>query len=918
MSFKLKCLDLISKGVWRLLSLRYRFEVKGLHKIDERHLPRTGGMLFLANHPALIDPVINYSLLWSKFHPRPVATEPVYEMTGIHSLMQAMRGVPVPDFDITGSALKRRRAEESFRKIRQGLKEGDNFIIYPSGRLKSTGVEHIGGASWSQRLVQDVPEANIVLIRIDGLWGSLFSRASTGKTPSLTDSFKRAAKVLLKNLIFFAPRRQITIEFELLKDDSIRNKDRREFNAYLEDWFNRYQRHQMGTDGKPGIGEALTLVSYSCLKEDLLEVRPSIVQEDEDKVDVSQIPKTVQEAVLNELSRLTKRPAKKILPEMDLAKNLGLDSLDGAELILFLDDKFDIRGVQPQDLTTVAKLMALAAGQVDLGLPEDDESDLDHLVNKWNERWKRPSPHPPEGRTLQEAFLRICDRMGDAVACADRLSGVLTYRQMKMRVLLLADEIKRMPGDHIGIMLPASVTVNIAILATLLAGKVPVMINWTVGSRHLKSCVESAGLHVILTSRRFTDQLEGVDLTSVAALLVMLEDFRRRIGLGQKLRALLESYRKATAILEDRGSWYADPHGSAVILFTSGSESLPKGVPLSHRNILSNHRGVFAVVALHASDVIYGMLPPFHSFGFTVTGMMPILSGLKVVFSPNPTDSIRLARGIDRWGITIVCSAPTFLKGILHSATPEQLKSVRLFVSGAEKAPADLYEQIGSMGASKQLLEGYGITECSPVLTINRPDEPHCGVGQPIPNVQLKIIHPDTHEVLEKGQMGLIIARGTSVFSGYLDPATPSPFIEVGGKTWYNTGDLGFLDEKNRLTISGRLKRFVKMGGEMVSLAALEDVLLRHYSTGGDDVKGKGPVLAVIPLEVEGQRTQLHLFTVLNIEHDDANSVLSANGIPNLAKLTAVHRLPMMPLTGTGKVAYRELAQLAQTSQSKE
>jgi acyl-CoA synthetase (AMP-forming)/AMP-acid ligase II/1-acyl-sn-glycerol-3-phosphate acyltransferase/acyl carrier protein len=910
MSFKLKCLDFISKVTWRLLCLRYRFEIKGLQKIDEKQLPRSGGVIFLANHPALIDSLITYSLLWAKFHPRPVATEYVYETGGVNALMQAMRGVPVPDFDIQGSSLKRRRAEESFRKIRQGLREGDSFVINPAGRLKSTGIEYVGGASWAHKLVQEVSEANIVLVRIDGLWGSLFSRAATGKTPALGASFKRAAIVLLKNLIFFAPKRNIKVEFELVNDDSLREKERRQFNSYLEDWFNKYQKTQVDAQGNYGMAEALSLVSYSCLKEEFLEVRPTFVQEDSEKIDVAQIPKTVQEAVLNELSRLTKRPAKKIQPEMDLVKHLGLDSLDGAELILFLDDKFEIRGVQPHDLTTVAKLMALAAAQVDLGLPEDDESDLDQLVSKWNEKWKRPSPQPPEGRTLQEAFLRVCDRMGDAVACADRLAGVLTYRQMKMRVLLLADEIKRMPGNRIGIMLPASVAVNVAILATLLAGKTPVMINWTVGSRHLKSCVDSAGLHVILTSRRFTDQLEGVDLTSVASLLVMMEDFKRRIGLSQKLRALLESYRKATAILEDRGSWYADPHGASVVLFTSGTESLPKGVPLSHRNILSNHRGVFAVVNLHASDVIYGMLPPFHSFGFTITGLLPLLSGLKVVYSPNPTDSIRLARGIDRWGITIVCSAPTFLKGILHSATPEQLKSVRLFVSGAEKAPADLFEQIVSLGAGKQLLEGYGITECSPVLTINRPDRPHKGVGQPMPNVQLKIIHPETHEVLKTGEIGLIIARGTSVFSGYLDALAKSPFIELEGKSWYNTGDLGHLDAEQNLTISGRLKRFVKIGGEMVSLVSVEEVLASHYAGNSDDLQG--PVLAVVPLEIDGQKTQMHLFTTLDMNLEEVNALLSSSGMSNLVKISAIHGLPMIPLTGTGKIAYRELTQTAQ------
>lgn len=909
MSLKTTILNAISSLIWKGLSLRYRIEVKGLEAITaKKNFTRPGGVLFLCNHPALIDPVISYSLLWPHFHPRPIATEYVYETAGISTLMQMMRGVPVPDFEASGSTLKRRRGEESFRKIKQGLKDGDCFIINPAGKLKSSGAEHIGGASWSSRLMREVPEANIVLMRIDGLWGSLFSRAATGKTPGLVSSFKRAFAVIFKNFIFFTPRRNITIEFALLEESAPRGQDRRATNTYLENWFNQYKRSEQGADGKKGIGESLSLVSYSCFKEELLEMRPGVIQDEIDSINVDQIPPAIQDEVKKELSRLSKRPFEKITPQMDLAKDLGLDSLDGAEIIIFLDDKYEVRGVRSNDLTTVAKVMALAAGQVDLAVPEDEDDVIDPLLKKWQERWKRPSAVPPEGRTVPEAFLRLCDRMGDAVACADRAWGVVTYRQLKMRVLLLSSEIQRMPGDRIGIMLPASTLVNTLILATLLAGKVPVMINWTVGSRHLKSCVENAGLHVILTSRKFTDILEGVDLDPIVSLLVMLEDIARGISLPTKLKAMLESYRKASAILDDRNAWYTDPHSPAVILFTSGTESLPKGVPLSHRNILSNHRAILAVVNLHDKDVMYGMLPPFHSFGFTVTGLLPLLIGLKVVFSPNPTDSIRLARGIDRWGITIMCSAPTFLKGILHAATPEQLKSVRLFVSGAEKAPQDLFEQVASLGDGKELLEGYGITECSPVLTINHPGKPVKGVGQPLSNVQIMIVHPESYEPLALGEMGLILARGPSIFSGYLDSSAKSPFIEIEGKSWYVTGDLGFVDDEGYLTISGRLKRFVKIGGEMISLSSIEVSLQKVFAA--ESVEGAGPSLAATAIEEAGQKTQLHLITTLDISLERANQILSESGLSNLARLSGVHKVPTIPVTGTGKVAYRELTAL--------
>ena len=888
-----RCLARIFLSV---LKLRYHIEVKGLDRVIEESKKRSGGTLFISSHPAMTDPILTFVLLWKNFQPRPIATEYVYEMPVVHQLMKWIRGVPVPNFKTTGNALKKQRGERTFRRIHQGLQRGDNFVINPAGRLKLTNYEAMGGASWAHRLISEIPDVNVVLVKHVGLWGSSYSRAITGRSPQLWSATFAALKMVLKNGIFFSPKRRVVVEFFTPDEKFPRKTSRMEFNRYLEKWLN--------VQSEGAAGEPLALVSTSRWRNEFPEIA-EVFQQEEGKIELERIPLNVREAILKELARMTKLPRRAITPEKQLGRDLGLDSLDAAELIVFLDDQFSIGGVRTQDLTSVGQLMAVAAGQIDLQATQ--EAEQDEIASGWNEKGSRPPVLAPEGRSIQEAFLKVCDRMRHAVACADKTSGSLTYRQMKMRVLLLAYEMRHLPGERVGILLPASVAVSVAILACQLAGKTPVMINWTAGSRHLESCVAQAGIHVIISSRKFIDEVEGIELKPIAPLLYMLEDLRERLSLRRKLKAFVESYRSADVLLDEWNGWNVEESDPAVVLFTSGTESHPKGVPLSHRNILSNIRACFAVLPLLAKDVLYGILPPFHSFGFTITGLLPLLVGLKVVYFPNPTDGIRLARGIHMWGITLICSAPTFIRGILHAASAEQLQTIRLFIAGAEKTPRDLFDEVAQLGPGKQLIEGYGITECSPVLACARPGKPQNGVGQPLPSVEVKILDLETNQVLPLEQEGLIAVRGPNVFSGYLNDSIASPFIHIDDAPWYVTGDLGHVDREGHLVLSGRLKRFVKIGGEMISLQAIEEVLASALIKKEVAIETKGPLVAVTALEHPGKKPELILVSLVDLALQEANGMLAAGGLPNLARLARILRAETIPLTGTGKVSYRSL-----------
>ncbi len=873
------------------LFLRYRITTKGLDELKKEVFKKPGGTLFLANHPAEIDPCILLVLFWYPFRPHPVAIDYLFHMKFIRYFLDWVGALPIPNFEQSSNSYKRKQIDEVYENIFDLLRKKENLLIYPSGALKRGASEVIGGASGVHQILQSAPDTNVVLIRTTGLWGSSFSRALTGKTPKIGKTFFAAFKIILKNLILFSPRREVTVECEQASDDFPWKGSRLELNQYLEQWFNR--------DGP----EPLTLVPYSSWKKEL----PKVYEKPEaEKVAYEAIPESVRKAVLEEIAEVAGLTPDKIQPTQDLALDLGLDSLDQAQLSFFLKESYGVTNVPQTELTTVECVMAFAAH-----LKKGEADDEDELVEDtaWSEGEGRPHVHPPEGKTVIEAFLNSTFRMDGYLACADAISGEVSYKKLRLGVILLADAIKQLPGERIGIMLPASVAVNVLIFATMLAGKVPVMINWTLGERNLKAVVDKSGIQTTISSWSFLNKLENVELNGVDEQIVLIEDIRRKLGLRQKIKAIQLARKSPQAILKKFGLSKVGEDDPAVILFTSGTENLPKGVQLSHRNLLYNQRGAYEYVSLRDKDILLGVLPPFHSFGFSITSILPILSGLRVAFLPNPTDGKRMANGIDKWKVTMVCSAPTFLKNLIRIATPDQFKTVRLVVAGAEKAPQELFDKVAELNPNSVVIEGYGITECAPVLTINLPDKKRKGVGKVLPNVELLVVHPETFEPVPLGKDGLILARGPNIFHGYLDPTIQSPFLEVGGKSWYQTGDIGSLDEEGYLTLSGRLKRFVKIGGEMISLVAIEETLLEAAPSKGWRIDPDLPSLAVTAVEVEGKKGQIYLFTIFPVTLEEVNQTLKEKGMSNLVKVTAVKQQPFIPLLGTGKTDYRALSE---------
>lgn len=454
-------------------------------------------------------------------------------------------------------------------------------------------------------------------------------------------------------------------------------------------------------------------------------------------------------------------------------------------------------------------------------------------------------------------------------------------------------------------MLPSSVAAFLTILACQLAGKVPLMVNWTIGPRHLESVKALSQVQVILSSWAFIERLENVDLNGIEDLIVMLEDVRRQLSWKDKLKAMLRSKMGTQKLLSIFNRKPLSKEDEAVLLFTSGTESMPKGVPLTYENVLTNQRASLEEVGLLEDDVLLNILPPFHSFGFTLSGLVPLLAGIRVAYSPDPTDGAKLARAISRWKATIICGAPSFLKGIFKNNSNNELESLRLCITGAEKAPDELWQMVKKLGHCR-LLEGYGITECSPVLTVNKSEDPSKGVGHPLKGVRLLIVSLDTHQPLPCGEQGLILVQGPNIFKGYLNKGLSSPFLQVNGEQWYSTGDLGSVDAEGNLTISGRFKRFIKVGGEMISLASIEEALFKIAPVDQTLVE-EGPKLAVCAKEEAGEKTKIFVFTRFATTLEEINRTLKEAGFSNLVRVTQVKQLDDIPIMGTGKTNYRAL-----------
>ncbi len=863
-----------------LLRMRYRIEVKGLKEIESGG---RAGAVFLPNHPSLIDPVILLSILYPRFAPRPWAVQHQVDRPVIRRLARRFGALTFPAVGRDPDSA-RKAVERHIRTTAEGLKEGKNFLLYPSGHAYRSGREDLRGNTAAYRVLKQAPEARPVLVRVSGLWGSSLSWAR-GRAPRVGPVLRKAVRYVLLNFLFFGPRRHVTIEF-VAPDSLPVDQGREAFNSALEEFYNRVE--------SPAL-----YVPYTIWERGGQRVMPEPQTGAADTRVPKSIPPEVEKSItahLREISGIGEIDA-----SQHLGRDLGIDSIGRAELLSWLEAEWGRSTGNAESVQTVGDLMLAAAGAA----PPDEPAPLKEPPAAWFRGRSRERVRFDARPTVNETFLRAARAHPNLRIAADQVSGCLSYRRVLTGIFALRKHIGQLPGERVAIMLPASAGAGVLYLATLFAGKTPVMLNWTLGSRNMLHCLKTAGVCRVLTARALTDRLRqlGTDVSELSSCIVYLDDLRGSIGLRQKISAALRARFTPGRLLRNLPS----PDDAAVILFTSGSESFPKAVPLTHENILVNLRDVTEMITIHRGDCLLGMLPPFHSFGLTVTLVFPLCAGVRTVYYPDPTDGATLAQLIDLYKVTLLIGTPTFLGGILRSKAPASLSSLRLAVTGAEKCPREIDEALQRRCPDAVVLEGYGITECSPVVSVNDENAPRQQtIGKLLHSFEHAIVDVDSWRRVGTGERGMLLLRGPCVFGGYLPQeggAQKDPFVEFEGKHWYETGDLVREDEEGVLTFCGRLKRFVKIGGEMISLPAIEEVLGRQYPS--DDGK---PQIAVDAREVEGQQPRIVLCTTRSdIDRRTANIMIKEAGLSPLYSIKKVVQVDAIPLLGTGKTDYRSL-----------
>ena len=500
--------------------------------------------------------------------------------------------------------------------------------------------------------------------------------------------------------------------------------------------------------------------------------------------------------------------------------------------------------------------------------------------------------------TIFDALIAARDSFGDKEILEDQDRKPMTYTGLIRAAFVLGRKIAAMtePGERVGILLPSSMGVVVTYYGLHAHGRVPVMINFTSGERNIKAAIKAAGVDKVLTAQRFIQQAKLEDLIAqieTVAEIVWLDDVRKSIGLPDKLYGLM------AGMMPKRFRVKTEPSSPGVILFTSGSFGAPKGVVLSQANLVANCRQVAQHIDLLPEWVMFNPLPTFHCFGLTGGVLLPLLQGMKAFQYPSPLHAKQIVELLPQVKASILFATDTFLNQYARVAGPDDFSTLQFVVAGAERVRDETHHLFNTRFHGLKLLEGYGATEAAPVVAVNHPDRNRPGtVGQMLPGMEWRL---DPVDGIDEG--GRLYLRGPNVMKGYLSPDDPDE-IEPLKDGWHDTGDIVAVDEEGYVCILGRAKRFAKIGGEMVSLTAVEGLAsavwpdARHAVVSVPDIR-KGEKLVLVTDRKDADVARLAEWA-------------RSHGAPELAVPKKIMRVGEVPVLGTGKTDYVAIQQMVE------
>jgi len=541
---------------------------------------------------------------------------------------------------------------------------------------------------------------------------------------------------------------------------------------------------------------------------------------------------------------------------------------------------------------------------------------FDLSINTWQS-------YTEELPAIAQAWIDRVKLKGSADCLTDiQTNSTLSRRKALTAALLFARRFKKQsPENNIGLLLPTSSAGLLANMGAFISGKTVINLNFTANTDSLLSAINKAEIKTIYTSRKFVKKLtqKGIELEALfeKTTPVYLEDIHQSIGKVEQIAALFSTYILPTKLLLAIYGKQTNINQPAAILFSSGSEGEPKGVVLSHQNIMGNIKQVSDVLDTRHDDVMVASLPLFHAFGLTVTGLLPMVEGIPAICHPDPTDVVNIAKGISQHQATIFCGTSTFLRLFNKNRRihPLMLDSLRIVIAGAERLNPEIRDSF-TLKFGKTIYEGYGTTETTPVATVNIPDRladdwsvqvgtKQGTVGLPLPGSSVRIVDPATMESLANGEDGLILIGGTQVMQGYLNDAdkTADVITEIDGQRWYKTGDKGHIDKDGFLVIVDRYSRFAKIGGEMISLGAIEAAINPLLP---EDVE---VLTTTLPDDKKGEKVVL--LYAGDIDEADLKTCISNSGLNSLMVPALLIAVDAIPKLGSGKSDFNAAKKIA-------
>ena len=533
---------------------------------------------------------------------------------------------------------------------------------------------------------------------------------------------------------------------------------------------------------------------------------------------------------------------------------------------------------------------------------------VEHRVGKF----RSPTKRLVKSLKRRKFQQKIGDSTGQTEKGGSLLTKALVLRRLCKKHVLASDE------QNIGVLIPPSNGGVIVNLALALDKRVAINLNYSLSEELIGNCIEQAGIKNVLTSRKVMDKLNYDLNTNV----IYLEDFKEKVTVVDKAISAFQSYvMPAFMLISWLGLNKIKPHDLMTVIFTSGSTGNPKGVMLSHQNIASNMRAIDQAAGFSYNDTMVGILPFFHSFGYTATLWAATACDIKGAYHFSPLDAKQVGKLVHKYGCTIMVATPTFLRSYMKRCSQEEFKTIDVVVAGAERLPPELCESFNEKFGVLPV-EGYGATELSPITSVNIPPSRQFGgnfqtdhkqgtVGRTVANVACKVTDLDTGEELGCDESGMLWITGPNVMLGYLGREDSTAEVIVDG--WYKTGDVAQVDKDGFIKITGRMSRFSKIGGEMVPHIKIEEILTKMCdATPGEDDDQPNIAVTAIPDPKKGERL-IVLYTKICTTVDELRQGLSDEGLPNIfiPSADSFQQVDQLPLLGSGKLDLKGLKQMA-------